>query len=313
MGSNAYGASSDVSDLDVYGFCIPSKSDVFPYGTSGRVYGFGSQPNPFNVWTEHHIKDGEKEYDFTIYSIVKFFNLALDASPNIVDALFVPRRCVLHTTRVSEHVRENRKLFLSSKLKPRLLGYAYAQLNKLKNGNTPLVEFVRQNNLDPDIFEDNGKLDLSKVKGFSKLDELVELTSKHPIKQNARRRADIIRHGYSTKEGYHVVRLALQCEQVLAEGDLDLERNREILKAIRRGEWSFDRLTDWFAQKEKGLEELHSKTNIPYSPDEDAIKTLLLECLEMHYGSLTDAIKVEVPVDKLLNDIQAVIDRHKGG
>ena len=311
MGSDAYGASSGSSDLDIYGFCVPSKADVFPFSTDGKIFGFGSQPSPFNVWTEHHIRDGDKEYDLTVYSIVRFFNLALDASPNIVDSIFTPLRCVVHTTNVGNHVRENRKLFLSGKLKPRLLGYSYAQLNKLKNGDTPFVQFIRENNLGPEIFEDSGVLDLTVLSGFSKIDELIELANKYPIKQNAKRRADIIRNGYSTKEGYHVVRLALQCEQVLSEGDLDLERNSGILKAIRRGEWSFEHLVDWFSQKEKSLEEIHAKTKLPYSPDETAIKTLLLECLEMHYGSISDAIQVEVPVEKMLAEMQAVIDRYK--
>lgn len=311
MGSDAYGASSGSSDLDIYGFCIPKKSDVFPYTTGNNIWGYGTPPNPFTVYTQHHVIDGEKEYDFTIYSIVKFFSLAHDASPNIVDALFVPRRCIIHTTQIGNLVRDNRKLFISSKLKPRLIGYAYQQLTKLKNGNTPLVQFIREHGLPPEIFGDKGELHLEEVAGFHKIDELVELNKRHPIKVNSKRRADIIKHSYSTKEAYHVVRLALQCEQLLTEGDLDLERNSEILKSIRRGEWSLEKLVTWFEDKERQLEELHSRTTIPYSPDEAAIKELLLRCLEMHYGSISDAIKHEVPVENLISDLQNLIERYK--
>ena len=45
---------------------------------------------------------------------------------------------------------------------------------------------------------------------------------------------------------YHVVRLLNEAEQILMEGDLDLERNREQLKSIRKGEWTFDQIVKYF-------------------------------------------------------------------
>lgn len=115
-----------------------------------------------------------------------------------------------------------------------------------------------------------------------------------------------------SKFGYHVARLVLQCEQILIEHKLDLERNREVLKAIRRGEWSEEKLRSWFDEKEKHLEELYTKSTLRHSPDEDAIKELLLQCLEQHYGSLTSAVKREVPVDKMLSELKAVIEKYEG-
>jgi hypothetical protein len=40
MGSTAYGVSTDNSDQDIYGFCIPPKEDVFPH-LRGEIMGFG--------------------------------------------------------------------------------------------------------------------------------------------------------------------------------------------------------------------------------------------------------------------------------
>lgn len=310
MGSYAYGASMDNSDMDIYGFCIPPKSDLFPY--RNRLAGFGTKPNPFSQWTVHHIHDGAQEYDLTIYSIVKFFDLAFNASPNIVDALFVPRKCILHTSPVGNHVRENRKLFLSSKLKPRLLGYAYAQLNKLKNGNTPLVEFINRNGVSLDVFDQTGNLIEEKIRDLPKRDELVELARLHPIKMNEKRRKDIVESGYSLKEAYHVVRLARQCEQVLTEGALDLDRNGPLLRSIRNGDWTLDQLIDWFSDKERELDRLHNSPNlpVPYSPDEDRIYRLLMECIEIQYGSIDRAGREGVPVRNIIDDIQNVLDRY---
>lgn len=92
--------------------------------------------------------------------------------------------------------------------------------------------------------------------------------------------------GYDLKFGYHVVRLMLQVEQILLEGDLDLTRNAEVIKAIRRGEWSKQRVKGFFEQKERQLEEAYADTKLPYKPREEEIRTLLLSCLEEHYGQL---------------------------
>jgi hypothetical protein len=40
------------------------------------------------------------------------------------------------------------------------------------------------------------------------------------------------------KFAYHTVRLLNEAERLLLQGDLDLQRNREQLESIRRGEWT---------------------------------------------------------------------------
>ena len=105
MGSVAYGVSSDTSDVDVYGWAIPHKDDLFPH-LRGEVLGFGSPRPRFEQYQEHHIQDQDalaghgRTYDLTIYGIVKFFNLAMENNPNVIDSLFTPVNCVLHSTRV---------------------------------------------------------------------------------------------------------------------------------------------------------------------------------------------------------------------
>lgn len=93
------------------------------------------------------------------------------------------------------------------------------------------------------------------------------------------------------KYGYHAVRLLDEVEQILTERALVLDQNTEKLMAIRNGEWSFSEVEEYFETKESQLETLYKETTaLPHSPDEDAIKTLLLECLEEAYGSLEGCI-----------------------
>lgn len=124
-------------------------------------------------------------------------------------------------------------------------------------------------------------------------------------KNTGKRAVDTKIHGYDTKFLYHVVRLLSECEQILIEHDLDLRKNNEQLKAIRRGEWTLGQAKEYFENKEKQLEELYGKSTLQYKPEEDKIKKLLLECLEMHYGSLEKAVYVAPDIE---TDIKRVLD-----
>lgn len=248
MGSVAYGVSSDTSDLDLYGWAIPPREEIFPH-LRGEIPGFGKPGPRFESFQEHHIRDRDalaghgRTYDVTIFGIVKFFALAMENNPNVIDSLFTPVTCVLHCTRVGNLVRENRRLFLHKGAWPKFKGYAYSQLHKL--------------------------------------------TNKEPRGKRAQLVAE---HGFDTKFAYHIVRLLGEVEQILTGGDIDLQRDNEQLKAIRRGEWTEERLRAWFAEKEPQLERACAESALRPVPDEGRIKGLLLNCLEEHYGSLEGCV-----------------------
>jgi uncharacterized protein len=141
-------------------------------------------------------------------------------------------------------------------------------------------------------------------------EELLELdTWFHGL---SKREKDTMVKGTDVKFAYHVVRLALEAQQILVEHDLDVEANREILKSIRRGEWSEEKLRGWFDEKEKQLEEMYTKSTLQHKPDEEAIKELLMNCLEQHYGSLDSAVKREVPVDRMIAELKSVLEKYEG-
>jgi predicted nucleotidyltransferase len=267
MGSQAYGVSTDSSDHDVYGVCIPPKDDIFPH-LRGEIMGFGHQKQRFNEWSEHHIFYPEKgmEYDFTVFGIVKYFQLCMENNPNMIDSLFVPRNCVIHSTLVGEYLRENRLSFLHKGAWHKFKGYAYGQMSKIRNKNNS---------------------------------------------SNEKRALQIETYGYDLKFAYHTIRLMNEVEQILVESDLDLQRNREQLKSIRRGEWTLEEIEDYFTNKERVLELAYANSKLPYGPDEENIKKILLNCIEQHYGNLSAAI-VRVPqLDSLVNDLQTLLDKYK--
>ena len=129
-GSIAYGVTNDSSDMDIIGFCMPPKDTIFPH-LRGEIPGFGKPGERFEQFQQHHIKRNIKTYDITIYSIIKFFQLTMENNPNMVDALFLPRRCVLHSSLIYEKVRENRNIFLHKGCWHKFINYSFSQLSKL--------------------------------------------------------------------------------------------------------------------------------------------------------------------------------------
>lgn len=263
MGSIAYGVSDDDSDCDVYGFCIPAKEEVFPH-LAGHIPGFGKKTDTFNNWQQHGIEDKEKrrEYDFSVYGIVRYFHLCMDCNPNMIDSLFVPRRCILQSNAISEMVREKRKIFLNKKSWNTFKGYSYSQMHKM--------------------------------------------TIKNP---EGKRKELVDKYGYDVKFAYHVVRLLNEVEQILTEGDLDLERNREQLKSIRRGDWTREQVEAYFHKKEAELESVYTNSTLRYRPDQKRIKQLLLDCLEHHYGSLENCVSNVNKYIQAVTDIREVLSR----
>jgi predicted nucleotidyltransferase len=242
MGSMAYGVSSDTSDMDIYGWCIPPKDVVFPH-LGGEISGFGTPMPRFEQFQQHHIMDksARKEYDFAIYNVVKYFQLCMDNNPNMIDSLFTPENCVLKATKIARHVRDNRKEFLHKGCWHKFRGYAYSQMHKM---------------------------DIKKPDPDSK------------------RYESILKYGFDVKFAYHVVRLMDEVEQILSTGDIDLMRDNERLKAIRRGDWTMQQIRDFFTEKEKSLDALYANSHLPHKPKEPFIRRLLLEVLEEYYGSL---------------------------
>lgn len=132
FGSMLYGCNKDSSDTDIYAITMPPKRFILPH-TAGYIVDFDNRPK-FDNFQKHHVKlDDGKEYDFDVYSIIKFFNLLCKSNPNQIDALFAPQTCIKHYTKVGNIIRENRYKFLSAEYKHRTMGYAFSQIKKLEN------------------------------------------------------------------------------------------------------------------------------------------------------------------------------------
>lgn len=332
MGSEVYGCQTDDSDVDVYGFCVPLKEDTFPH-LRGEIMGFGRQIQRFEQYQEHHLAElsTRKVWDLSVYSIVKYFHLAMENNPNIIDSLFTDRVHVVHSTAIAEMVRERRRVFLHKGAWQKFKGYAYSQLAKMNNQQQQvraIREFEDAHGIPHDVpFEAiqqtrecregtkqhyvwAGVMGLSEA-DLSAYERLWQagLTDTKATKAS-KRFPSRKRWGYDVKFAAHLVRLVLECEQLLTEGDIDLGRKSEILRDVRSGNWTELQVREWFQRREKEIDPLYTtSTAVPHKPDEDAIKALLLECLEHHYGSLDKAIFCESRAMQALREIKAAVER----
>lgn len=271
VGSHAYGVAdthdrAKVPDYDVYGFAIPPKEMIFTH-LNGHIDGFGPEPPKFNQFQNPNIVDPDalggkgQQWDFSIFNIVRMFELCRQNNPNMIDMLFTPQECVLHCSKIGWLIRDNRHLFLSKECWKKFRGYAYSQMHKMENKNP-----------------------------IGKRKELVE------------------KHGYDVKFAYHVLRLLDEAEQILLVGDLNLQRAKEVMKAIRRGEWTIDQVRQFATEKDKVLEAAYTNCKLPDHPPIEPIKQLLVNCLEEHYGSLEKCIQSTGWAENTLKEIDSKLN-----
>lgn len=104
--------------------------------------------------------------------------------------------------------------------------------------------------------------------------------------RNAMRAKLEAKFGYDTKHAMHLVRLMRMCREILATGEVIIDRpDREELIAIRSGAWSYDQLMEWAERQDQALAVLYeSCTILPKTPDVKKLDALCIELVETFHG-----------------------------
>src|SRR5574337_690214 len=111
-GSHAYGTSTPTSDVDVKGLAIP--------------------PVEYYLGFNKVFEQAEfKEPDGVVYEIRKFFKLARDCNPNIIEVLHTDESDWIGIAPLGQKLVDNKHLFVSMKAKHTFSGYAHAQLKRI--------------------------------------------------------------------------------------------------------------------------------------------------------------------------------------
>jgi predicted nucleotidyltransferase len=122
-GSHGYGLNRPDSDYDWRGVFIAPKQYYlgFNKGIEQKDSGW-NEPGMFSFL--------DNSEDTVIYELRKIIQLLAGANPNVLELLWLSEYPVL--TPVGQHLINNRKLFLSKKVKHTYSGYAFAQIKKIE-------------------------------------------------------------------------------------------------------------------------------------------------------------------------------------
>jgi len=287
-GSHLYGFATVDSDEDIRGVCIPPLNILL---------------SPFQNFEQHESKNP----DCCIFSLSKFFKLAADCNPSIIEAFFVPTEFVRHTTDVWQEIVKHRNLFLSTACKSKFCGYAVSQLKRMERHR----EWLRKNMSKPNR-EDFGlpthdaiftKPQLQAIQTLGTdivlpekkelaIQELRYLSAKTEwdqyntwaLNRNKERAVTEFEFGMDCKFAAHTIRLLSMGRELLETGNITLPcPNAALLKDIRTGKYSYEQLLEMVGNPFEEFEELEKNSPLPHKPDRVGIENLYLEILHKFF------------------------------
>jgi uncharacterized protein len=136
-GSQSYGLATELSDVDVKGICIP------PQSVEDNLFHKFEQSDNHPVVEQqfNHLKNPKNpKLESTVFSLKKFFVLAANVNPNIIELLWTDPTDHYVVDETMEELLNSRDLFLSSKAKFTFSGYAFSQAAKIERHRKWLVE-----------------------------------------------------------------------------------------------------------------------------------------------------------------------------
>ena len=95
-----------------------------------------------------------------------------------------------------------------------------------------------------------------------------------------KRKQLIEKRGYDVKNGSHLIRLLKMGVEILTTGEVNVFReDSQLYIAIKRGEWSLERVKNEADRLFKLLDEAYVRSKLPNRPDYDKINKLSIEIL----------------------------------
>jgi hypothetical protein len=257
MGSQAYGLATPESDVDIVALVMPKEMHIWPQ-RYGYIPGFETVPN-FNSKEVKGEKNRIELPDSTHSDVEGEWNSLL------------------------------RFFYLAGiKGSPNLIEILFVRRNLVTFG-TDIAWKLRDN---AHKFLSMRTFHAFKGYAFQQLARMRRCVERGKA-ETPKRQEYLDKYGYDIKMGYHPLRLLDQLNQLLDEGTIDLMRNKEECKAMRKGEWGpWDKFQQYVLERLDILEKKALTQNaISPKPRMGELKVLLTECLEDWYGSETKMVK----------------------
>lgn len=288
-GSQAYNLATPESDLDIRGITIPPAKYFLGYS---------------HTFEQAEIKN---EVDGVIYNIQKFFRLAADGNPSIIEQLFVDESDIIHITPEGEKILAIRDSFLSKKIKFTFAGYAHSQLQRMKTHvrwreiektiqKPTRAEYglPEQNIISTEI---RGAADKLNIVFSDNVMEILQNEKKYAAacrdydnfitwkKNRNLKRAEIEKRiNYDGKAASQLIRLYIMGCEILATGKVRVKRpieEREWLVGIKTGQtdWTYDKIIEFVENKSQELEKLYETSILPHTPNHNLLNQKLQDII----------------------------------
>lgn len=287
-GSHAYGTNVPTSDVDIRGVAVRREAEIL---TNQNFEQFTNEAT-----------------DTVIYALDKFFSLASECNPNIIELLGLRSQDYIYRSDVGNRILENKSMFLSNRCVKTFGGYATSQLYRLKQKTTVAMseeEFrdhiakviagmkehlYRETGIDgiEIVNTENGLVaNISQMRGVPVENFCAILSEVNNVireyNKNSKRNSHAIARDKIEKHGLHLLRLHMMLEDLLLKGEIVTYREREhdLLMAIRNKEFTgSDGLLngDFFklvTEYEQRVERAKNRSVLPDKPDYKAIQELL--------------------------------------
>ena len=297
-GSHAYGLNIATSDEDFKGICVKPKEAYLGFCSSFEQ--------------KEHMGSKSDGVDSVIYSLDKFARLAADCNPSIIEILHVDQSCIVKQDEFGEELRSLKDEFISRKAKFTFMGYAEAQLKRIKTHRSWLLTPPTKEPERIDFgLDDTSKISASELGAFVAAEQqLIESVIQLPhhvltiftrekqyssarqhysqyigwMKSRNPARAELeAKFGYDTKHGMHLIRLMRMANEILAIKKVVVKRpDRDELLAIRRGERSYDSLIEESEQLKAKCELLFETTSLPTDCNRIVLEKRIVSMVERY-------------------------------
>ena len=124
-GSHAYGLETETSDVDTAGVYIAPTDEVL-----------GLRAN-------YQEQFSDEKNDNVVYEVGRFLELLEKSNPTMLEALFIPDRCIQHKDPIMDEIIAHRDMFLSKEAIKSIYEYATAQVKKASGYKKKIVNPIK--------------------------------------------------------------------------------------------------------------------------------------------------------------------------
>lgn len=288
-GSRAYGTARPDSDYDYRTIYTLELQDIL---------------DPFQ--NEEIVTTINDEVDQVDFELRKFFALAAQSNPNIIELLFLPKECARFVHPAFERiVLDNKQAFLSKEARNRFAGYMRGQLARMELHRA----WFKDPPTAPPEREDYG------VPSFLTNEQVVQLVSmpnditsliverygstmerwqdflnakkrwqnyQRWLKERNPARAELERNfGYDTKHASHLVRLGFEAMDIFTEGTIHIpSKNLETIRDVKNGKWTAEQVVAWAEEMFEKVNDAADKSTLPAKADRKTLRDMYAELMK---------------------------------